>query len=242
MKRRRLIRAGLAVTLAGLLMTGCAMVWLPDPAVSVAAWRSPDVIFRGARTSGFIALTIDDGPHPDTTPAILDVLDEHGAWATFFLLGENARQYPELVEEIRARGHEVGNHLMRDERSVAKGLEVFRRDLAEADSILEMEEPKWFRPGSGRYAGWMIDEAKAQGYRCVLASAHVQDVHLRHAGTITWLLMQQTGPGEIVVVHEGAPDRNWAPGVIDSLIDEWHSRGWQVGTVGDLMKIAPPRR
>ena len=241
MNQRRLIRIALAVFAAVFLMTGCAVVWIPDPAVSVAEWHSPDVIFRGAKESGFIALTIDDGPHPDTTPEILDVLDQHGAWATFFLIGENAREYPELVEEIRARGHEVGNHLMRDERSVGTGVEAFRRDLAETDSILEMEAPKWFRPGRGWYAEWMIEEAAAQGYRCVLGSAHVQDTKIRNAGVISWLLRQQTGPGEIVVVHEGGSDRTWAPRVIDELITHWHSRGWQVGTVGDLMLLAEER-
>jgi peptidoglycan/xylan/chitin deacetylase (PgdA/CDA1 family) len=218
------------------------MVWVPDPAVSIAQWRSPEVIFRGDRTAGLIALTIDDGPHPDTTPQILDALDEHGAWATFFLLGENAQKYPELVEEIRVRGHEVGNHLMRDERSITKGPETFRRDLAEADSILEIEEPRWFRPGAGWYAGWMLEEAGRQGYRCVLASSYVQDTKLLKPGIIIWLLRQQTGPGEIVVVHEGRPSRRWAAEVIDELIGYWHAEGWQVGTVGDLMEAAPPPR
>lgn len=241
MNRRRWIRWGIGALAAGLLMSGCAMVWVPDPAVSIAAWRSPEVVFRGAYSSGFIALTIDDGPHPETTPQILDVLDAHGAWATFFLLGENARQYPELVDEIRARGHEVGNHLMRDERSVGEGLEVFRRDLAEADSLLAMEEPKWFRPGSGWYSGWMLEEAESQGYRCVLASAYVQDTKIRNPGVIIWLLKQQTRPGEIVVVHEGSPQRTWAPEVIDELIGHWHAQGWAVGTVGDLVGLQRDR-
>lgn len=214
------------------------MVWVPDPVVSIAASTSPEVIFRGARGSGLIALTIDDGPHPDTTPAILDVLDEHGAWATFFLLGDNARRYPDLVEEIRARGHEIGNHLMHDERTAAKGLEAFRRDLADADSILSIEEPKFFRPGSGWYTGWMLEEAELHGYRCVLASAYVQDTKLRKPGIIAWLLKRQAGPGEIVVVHEGRPDRTWAPQVLGELIDHWHAKGWAVGTVGELVALS----
>lgn len=235
MNRRLGIRWGIVVLVAGLTMSGCAVVWVPDPAVSVAEWRSPDVVFRGERASGLVALTIDDGPHPDTTPAILDVLDAHGAWATFFLLGENARQYPELVEEIRARGHEVANHLMRDERSSRLGREEFARQLAEVDSLLTMEGPRWFRPGSGWITGWMLEEAASQGYRCVLASAYVQDTKIRNAGLITWLLKQQTGPGDIVVLHEGNPQRTWAPEVLDELIGYWHDRGWAVGTVGDLV-------
>lgn len=221
-----------------LLISGCSMVWIPDPAVSIVEWYSPEVIFRGDRESGLIALTIDDGPHPDTTPAILDVLDAHGTWATFFLLGEKARKYPELVEEIRTRGHEVGNHLMRDEKSVSLGREQFAADLAEADSLLWIEGPKWFRPGSGWYAGWMLQVAEAQGYRCVLASVYVQDTKIRKPRLITWLLKQQTEPGDIVVVHGGSSDRDWAPEVLDGLIGYWHDRGWNVGTVGDLMELS----
>ena len=66
MNRRRGIRWGVAVLLAGLAIAGCAVVWIPDPAVSVAQWHSPEVVFRGESTSGQIALTIDDGPDPDS--------------------------------------------------------------------------------------------------------------------------------------------------------------------------------
>jgi peptidoglycan/xylan/chitin deacetylase (PgdA/CDA1 family) len=239
--KRRWARVAFLVLLSGVLMSGCALVWVPDPVVSIAESRSPDVIFRGAHETGFVALTIDDGPHPGTTPAILDVLDEHGAWATFFLLGENAAKYPDLVEEIRARGHEIGNHLMRDEKSVSLGREGFARDLAEADSVLRIEGAKFFRPGSGWYAGWMLEEAAEQGYRCVLASVYVQDTRLRQAALISWLIGQQTGPGDIVVVHEGRPERDWAPSVLDALIEEWHGKGWAVGTVGDLLALEPER-
>jgi peptidoglycan/xylan/chitin deacetylase (PgdA/CDA1 family) len=59
---------------------------------------------------GTIALTFDDGPSPATTPRLLDLLDRHGARATFFVLGVRARAYPDLVREIAARGHALGNH------------------------------------------------------------------------------------------------------------------------------------
>jgi peptidoglycan/xylan/chitin deacetylase (PgdA/CDA1 family) len=62
-----------------------------------------------------VALTIDDGPDPTTTPQLLRVLRSHGARATFFLLGERAQRRPDLVRRIVADGHEVANHLMREE-------------------------------------------------------------------------------------------------------------------------------
>jgi peptidoglycan/xylan/chitin deacetylase (PgdA/CDA1 family) len=234
MNRRR-IRAGVSLLLAGVLIAGCAAVWIPDPLVGIAEMYRPDVVYRAPHSTGMIAVTIDDGPHPETTPEILDVLDRHGVWATFFLLGENARDYPELMESIRDRGHEIGNHLMRDEKSVSLGREVFARDLARADSILAIEGPKLFRPGSGWFAGWMLEEAQSQGYRCVLASAYVQDTKIRSASFVAWLLKNQTQAGDIVVLHEGRSDRTWAPEVLDELIPYWQSRGWRVGTVGDLL-------
>jgi peptidoglycan/xylan/chitin deacetylase (PgdA/CDA1 family) len=60
--------------------------------------------------SNHALLTIDDGPHPQHTPAILDILDRHGLKAVFFLVGERAARHPDLVREIIARGHEIGNH------------------------------------------------------------------------------------------------------------------------------------
>ena len=231
----RRIRLGVTALLAVLLIAGCAVVWTPGPLISLAELGSPDVVFRGAPEAGIIALTIDDGPHPETTPKILAVLDRHGAWATFFLLGENAQAYPELVETIRDRGHEIGNHLMRDERSVTRGRETFQRDLAAADSILAIDEPKWFRPGSGWYADWMLEEAERQGYTCVLASAYMQDVKIRRVGLIQWLLKRRVRPGDIVVLHEGSDSRRWTPAVLDEVIPYWQDRGWAVGTVGDLL-------
>jgi peptidoglycan/xylan/chitin deacetylase (PgdA/CDA1 family) len=237
----RRVRTGVLLLLVGVLIAGCAAVWIPDPLVGIAEMYRPEVVYRAPRATGVIALTIDDGPHPETTPAILDVLDRHGVWATFFLLGENAWAHLDLVETIRDRGHEIGNHLMRDEKSVSLGREIFARDLARADSILAIEGPKLFRPGSGWFAGWMLEEAEAQGYRCVLASAYVQDTKIRKASVIAWLLKNQTRAGDIVVLHEGRPDRTWAPEVIDELIGYWHSKGWRVGTVGDLVLLSEHR-
>ena len=71
--------------------------------------RLPD----GAAASGAVAITIDDGPDPDITPRVLALLDEHGAKATFFCVGEKVRRYPDLAREIVRRGHSVENHSQR---------------------------------------------------------------------------------------------------------------------------------
>ena len=73
-------------------------------------WLFPKAIWRMDPTEKVVYLTFDDGPIPEATPFILDTLREHGIKATFFMVGDNVRKYPELFERIKAEGHQVGNH------------------------------------------------------------------------------------------------------------------------------------
>ena len=102
---------------------------------------------------GGIALTFDDGPDPAVTPAILDLLDDFGVFATFFAVGATAARYPTIVREIAARGHAIGSHSMshRDLRSLS-GAEV-RNDTLESIDLLEsiIQNPVVaYRPPKGR--------------------------------------------------------------------------------------------
>ena len=73
-------------------------------------WLFPKAIWRMDPTEKAVYLTFDDGPIPEATPYILDTLKEHGVKATFFMVGDNVRKYPELLERIKEEGHQVGNH------------------------------------------------------------------------------------------------------------------------------------
>jgi peptidoglycan/xylan/chitin deacetylase (PgdA/CDA1 family) len=73
-------------------------------------WLFPKAIWRMDPTEKAVYLTFDDGPIPEATPFILDTLKEHGVKATFFMVGDNVRKYPELLERIKEEGHQVGNH------------------------------------------------------------------------------------------------------------------------------------
>ena len=80
-----------------------------------------------------VYLTFDDGPIPEITPLVLDILDGAGAKATFFAVGDNARRYPELIEEIRRRGHHIGNHTMHHLKGMSTNTETYLRDLVTRD-------------------------------------------------------------------------------------------------------------
>ncbi|MGD7314824.1 polysaccharide deacetylase family protein, partial [Ralstonia pseudosolanacearum] len=100
-----------------------------------------------------IALTIDDGPHPEVTPRVLDLLDRHGAQATFFCIGDLARRHPRLVEAIVARGHAVENHSQRHWHNFSLlGPGALRREIEAAQDTLtglSGMQPLFFRAPAG---------------------------------------------------------------------------------------------
>ena len=75
-----------------------------------APWIYPEAIFERKSGDKKLLLTFDDGPHPELTPQVLEILAKHDLKATFFCLGERAEQYPEIIKMIRTQGHDIGNH------------------------------------------------------------------------------------------------------------------------------------
>ena len=134
------------------LPLACAPFSVRSRALGLLGHRSPEVLYSVPTHERALALTIDDGPDPDSTPRILEVLARHEASATFFLIADRISGNEALVEQIVASGHELGNHLTRDEASIDLPREEFERELLRAHGILsEFGAPRWFRPGSGWY-------------------------------------------------------------------------------------------
>jgi peptidoglycan/xylan/chitin deacetylase (PgdA/CDA1 family) len=97
-----------------------------------------------------VALTFDDGPHPEVTDAILEVLARHEARATFFLIGDRVTGNEGVVARIVDEGHELGDHMMHDEPSILLSRNRFREHLTEArDLLTNYQDVSWWRPGSG---------------------------------------------------------------------------------------------
>ena len=107
----------------------------------------PEAIWRLKRKGRRIVyLTFDDGPIPEVTPWVLDLLDSYGVKATFFLVGDNVSRNPELLEEIRRRGHSWGNHTMHHLQGMKVTSLRYMRDLTEADRLIDSP---LFRPPHG---------------------------------------------------------------------------------------------
>lgn len=107
----------------------------------------PEAVWRIKKRGRKVAyITFDDGPIPETTPWLLDLLDREGIKATFFLVGDNVRRHPELLAEIKKRGHSYGNHTMHHLQGFKTSTRRYMRDILEADALIDSS---LFRPPHG---------------------------------------------------------------------------------------------
>jgi peptidoglycan/xylan/chitin deacetylase (PgdA/CDA1 family) len=123
-------------------------------------------------------LTFDDGPHPEVTPAVLDALAESNVTATFFLLADPAKRYPEVVRETIARGHEIGLHGRTHLRLSTASWSAIKDEISKAHAELEElagRPVKFFRPPYGAHGVRSLAVTRARGMKTILWSADTDD-------------------------------------------------------------------
>lgn len=199
----------------------------------------PDVLVEVSTRRPVIALTFDDGPDPAVTSGLLEVLDRHGATATFFLMGDRAARHPAILRRIVAGGHELGNHLMGPEPTVLQPLDAFERDLLRCDQLLtDVGEVRHYRPASGWIRPRQLGLARRHGYRCVLGSVALVRDPVRRPAAAAHLLALRVRPGAIVVLHEGTVERMGIVDTVDRLLAQLSRRGYEVRSLSSLLTAA----
>ena len=106
----------------------------------------PECVWRIQKKKKCVYLTFDDGPIPEVTPWVLDTLDRYGVKATFFMVGDNVRRHPELLEEVLRRGHSVGNHTMNHMQGGIVTTETYLENIEKANDLIHTN---LFRPPHG---------------------------------------------------------------------------------------------
>ena len=178
---------------------------LPLAAHVAVVARAYGVPCRIARDDA-VAVTFDDGPHPEGTPAVLDALDAAGAKATFFLVGEQVERRPELAREIAARGHAVALHgyrhrlvLRRTRRGLADDLDRAAALIAEAAGVA----PIFYRAPYGVFSGASLALARQRGWTPFLWSRWGRDWERRATGeTIARRAAGRLVAGDVVLLHD----------------------------------------
>ncbi len=234
----RRLGAGLAAAAAG----GAFAHLVPG----VVAWRSARCRLlpglSGVGRPGHVALTFDDGPDPLSTPLVLDALDALGWKATFFCLGSQARQAPEVITELVRRGHEIGVHGDTHKSHLRRPVPSVVRDVATARATLEDlsgHRVDWFRPPYGGVSLSSLVAARKVGLRMVLWTTWGLDWRSDATGTTVAGNVERTFvPGATVLLHDSdvtSTPESWKATIdaLPVLADEWRRRGLDVGPLGE---------
>ena len=195
-----------AAAMAGSFLVLTAGVFLPR-----SQWLGANLtrLPAAAAARRMISLTFDDGPDPEVTPRVLDLLDRHGAKATFFCIASKAATHPELAREIVRRGHRVENHSLRHSNAFAfYGIFGLRRDVESAQAILGEitgSRPSLFRAPMGLRSP-LLDPVLARcGLRYVSWTRRGLDGTDRNAARILRRLAGALAAGDILLLHDSRP-------------------------------------
>jgi peptidoglycan/xylan/chitin deacetylase (PgdA/CDA1 family) len=201
----------------------------------LAAKLVGEVVWSVRSSTRVVALTLDDGPHPATTPGLVDLLGRYGARATFFLIGVRASRHEDLVRQIVAGGHELGNHLLSDYPSFLLPATEFQAQLVQVDAILRhFGRVRYFRPGSGFFTPRMLQIASENNYRCALGTISTLDTDSRNPQAVADRIAKKVRPGDVIVLHEGSPDRVRVVTVVERLLADLTARGYRFVTLTEL--------
>ena len=196
---------------------------------------NPQVLYRVETAAKAIALTIDDGPDAVTTPEILGVLARTGAHATFFIITSRIPGNEDLVRRIVAEGHELGNHLTRDESALKLPPAEFERQLEASHAVLSAFAPvRWFRPGGGKYNARMLATLKAHGYTCALGSVYPFDPLIRWSWFSRRFILSNAQPGSVTILHDWHGKGRRTVKTLSNVLPVLATRGFRIVTLTEL--------
>ena len=211
-----------------------AYAWVPHLATPLCAWRGP-------RTGRRLALTFDDGPDPEWTPRVLDLLAHHDVRATFFLVGERAARAPATTRAIAEAGHEIASHGWSHTSLWRCGPRRTEEEIGRArDTLGELTgiAPGLFRPPWGMVNAAMFGALRRHRQRCVFWSLQPEGLRPTPAEVQVSRVLRAAHPGAIVDLHDaegtpGAPERLCR--ALPAMIAGLTTAGYDFATVGELL-------
>lgn len=166
------------------------------------------VISRASTGTKAVALTFDDGPSPESTPFILHLLEEYNFTATFFVIGKRAERYPELVENILAAGHTIGNHSWKhDNLLMLRSKKMLAADIGRSQQLLQRHgiRPLVFRPPAGISNPRLKTVLEENKLKMLTFSCRGFDGGNKKIENLAGRILDSLQPGDIVLLHDIFP-------------------------------------
>ena len=177
---------------------------------------------------GNVCLTFDDGPHPNATPAVLEILQSYGIKATFFFLGRNVSRYPDIAREAARLGHTIGNHSYDHSNLLFRSRQYVMDQIAESGKEIARTtgaNPVFFRPPYGYFRPALLPWLKSAGYQMVMWSLDSKDWQGRSSYDVSETIIRKISPGSIILLHDNDSTsqsiREILKRALDSLLTEY---------------------
>jgi peptidoglycan/xylan/chitin deacetylase (PgdA/CDA1 family) len=237
---------GLFLTIAGIAqLLGAEDTSAPAPtpvSSPVPTDLKPATYFQANVDGPYIAMTFDDGPSPETTPRLLDILKQRNIKATFFMIGQNAERNPEIVKRILADGHEIGNHSWSHPPLAKLSDDKVTEEITKTQSAIKNASgytPKLLRPPYGSITGRQKEWIENQfGLSVILWSVDPFDWKRPGASVIEQRILAGARPGAIILshdIHKQTVDS--MPATLDALA----AKGYKFVTVSQLISMNRPK-
>lgn len=197
-----------------------------------------DVYFSYENEEKRIALTFDDGPHYKYTAEILDILDEYNIKATFFVVGQLAEKYPELILREISEGHEVASHTWSHAHLNMLSDKSLEDEIYATEELLyELAEyrPTLLRPPEGKYGDNLLRVAGKLDYEVILWTVDTRDWAHTPSETIVKTVLDNTESGSIILCHDFIGGESPTPAALREFIPKLIENGYEFVTVSDLI-------
>lgn len=213
--------------------------FLPVGEVSAATMPRPAKIVRHVMTQKkVVAFTFDDGPSPWATPLLLELLKKEGVKATFFIIGQEAVRFPELVSREVQEGHEIGNHGMHHKALGRMKEDEIQQEVADGAASLRAAgapQPHLYRFPKALSSAAAYRVLGETGYTVVGWSVDPRDYQRRTSEALVADTLKNTKPGDIVIFHDGPGRRQATLTALKTIIPQLKAHGFKFVTVSDLM-------
>jgi len=235
--KKTVVSAAAALILAVILVSGAfARLSLPRGRNDIDG-----VIWAVNTQEKAVALTFDDGPDPEYTSVILDILKKNGVKATFFTVGERVERFPKTSRAIVESGNEIANHTYSHPSLEQIKPKILTMELEKAHQAIvntTNTEPALFRPPGGVYNDTIIDTAREKGYQVVMWSWTQDTRDWANPGTnmIVKKVVGNIANGDIIIFHDCGGNRSQTVNALQPIITALKAKGFDMITVSELLE------
>jgi peptidoglycan-N-acetylglucosamine deacetylase len=196
--------------------------------------RSAPAPAARAGATGVVYLTFDDGPSPDWTPQVLQLLARYRARATFFVLGRSAAAYPELIRRAYAAGHGIGNHTWNHRRLTGLTGARLAAEVGATSAAIQRitgAPVRCLRPPYASVDAASARRIRALGLRLVLWDIDTNDWRRPGVGAIAGRVLRRVGSGDVVLLHDGGGNRSQTLAALEQVLAGLSARGFRFGAL-----------